>query len=228
MAIEYAAAVHLILRVSIGAVVLWAGVDKLLDRRRFERGLVRYRLLPGRLVSLVASALISVELALGVLLLVDFAPEPVAFATTALFLVFASAIAIDLARGIRIPCQCFGSSETELLSWASLLRATLLAGGTILLSVVASVPMPQSAGTIAPSLTIAAGIALAVRLLGLVPQALASLQAHPVITATHRHRMSLRSMPLDGSLRVSAVSGFVPIETLRIDSPLYERAGEVK
>jgi uncharacterized membrane protein YphA (DoxX/SURF4 family) len=209
-------ALYFVLRSTIGAVALWAALEKLRDPEAFTRGVRRYRLIPQRFAPLVASTVIATELVIGTLLVLDRWPLFAAGAAAGLFALFSGAIVVNLLRGNRVPCECFGSSERESLSWASAARALLLlvvATGLMWLTTVR--PGPPTLAMIPPSLTITAGAVLALRLTSLVPQALSSLTARAVISPTGRHRISLRNVALDASLRILASGDLTGASSLR-------------
>lgn len=196
---------YFIARVALAGVAIWAAVEKLRDPSAFVRGLRGYDLMPRRVTSVAAACLIAIEIALGALLITDVAVPFAAAAGTVLFGVLAAAVGIDLIRGVRVPCHCFGASDTEMLSPFSLARAILLAIASAAVSALASNGVPQlPAAMFLPATTLAVAVVLAARLMGFVPAAFAAFTTEPVVSATRRHRTSLRALPMEAELRIVA------------------------
>ena len=126
--------VSLVLAAIFGA----AAVTKLRALDAFGGVVENYRLLPRGLVRPVALALPPVELAAALGLLVP-ATRPVAAAVViSLLLVFAAAMAVNLARGRRdIDCGCFVGLLRQRIGWALVARNLLLAAACGLPLVVA-------------------------------------------------------------------------------------------
>jgi uncharacterized membrane protein YphA (DoxX/SURF4 family) len=115
------------LRATLALLLLSAGVHKLQHLAAFRSALQGYRLLPPGLVAPAASALVLTELGLGVGLLAPGPSSTVALATAALFILYAAAIGVNLARGRRhIDCGCGGPAGRTGLSEALLARNAVL------------------------------------------------------------------------------------------------------
>ena len=98
-------------QVATGVVLLWAAGSKLRVRQELPDVLGAYGVPPG-LRSPLAIALVAVEAALGVLLVVRVAPELAAAGALALAGTFVAAPLVARLRGIkRIRCGCFGVKE---------------------------------------------------------------------------------------------------------------------
>jgi hypothetical protein len=67
------------------------------------------------------------------LLLVGLGTAPAAAASAGLLAVFALAISLNLARGQKIECHCFGQWGRARISWASVARNLALLGAALLL-----------------------------------------------------------------------------------------------
>jgi uncharacterized membrane protein YphA (DoxX/SURF4 family) len=111
--------VQLLARVLVAFVLLSAGIGKIASGRRFDDIVRDYKLLPGRLIPLTARILPLFEVLVALWLLWGaFIPLPNLLAVF-LFLVFSSAVAINLLRGRReISCGCFGSRVSHGISWS--------------------------------------------------------------------------------------------------------------
>ena len=132
-------ALHYLAVCLIALVFLQAGVSKLLSRDEFQGIVANYRLLPAALVVPFAALLPFAELAAGLGVLSMATRAPAAVLASALLLLFATAMAINLARGRRdIDCGCFKSALKQTIS-AWLIGRNLLLGAVAL-----ALLLPQS------------------------------------------------------------------------------------
>ncbi len=182
----------------LGGVCLLAGIEKALAPNEFYEGVRRYRLVPDTLAPALGAALIAAELVLGGLLVTNQAPQVAAAGASALFGLFAAALAAGLARSNRAPCHCFGASELETISPVTFVRAVVLSGLALVLLVLASGdPGSLSGGDIVAGLLISAALVGVIRLWGLLPLAWSFLRTPAVFHPTPTRRMSFRHQPLD-------------------------------
>lgn len=119
----------LVSRFVLGFVFLLASLSKLLAPDDFSRAVANYRLLPFRWGRVVAIWLPRLEFAVALCLLSGVLLPGAAAVAAALLLGFATAVAINLARGRRIECGCGGFATPRTIGPAFLLRNLLLAGG---------------------------------------------------------------------------------------------------
>jgi methylamine utilization protein MauE len=134
-----------------------AALHKLADLRRFAEVLHAYALVPAALARL-AFLVPLLELMVGAALLAAGSRTGAAAAGAALLLVYASAIAINLARGRRdLTCGCGGPNDRRPIAVWMVVRNLLLAG---LLAVTLLPWVPRALGA-ADALTIGAGTAVA-------------------------------------------------------------------
>lgn len=119
-------ALTLAARILLAAVFVVAAVAKLADMEGTRRA-VREFGAPGRLVGLLAPALVLAELAVAVLLIPGSTTVAGAAGALALLLLFVVAIATSLARGRAPDCHCFGSLHSEPAGPATLARNGALA-----------------------------------------------------------------------------------------------------
>lgn len=120
----------LALRLSAGAVLVYASYDKLLGAQAFADAVDDYRILPLALVNLTAVALPWVELVTGLCLILGLGTPGAGLVTAALGAVYAAALTSALLRGLVIGCGCFGVEGDAPLAWSDLwLRLALLAAG---------------------------------------------------------------------------------------------------
>lgn len=120
-------------QLALGVVFLLAAAPKLRAPGEFVQAVRGYELLPAAMARPVAYALIGVEAALAVALITGRAVGvalPVAIASVLVFMV---GVGVNLRRGRRVRCGCFGGAG-EVLSGRTMARlAILLVGATVLL-----------------------------------------------------------------------------------------------
>ncbi|HEX5016359.1 MAG TPA: MauE/DoxX family redox-associated membrane protein [Actinomycetes bacterium] len=130
--------VALIARVALAATFIVSAIAKVRDADG-ARQAVRDFGVPASVVPLVATSLAPLELASAVLLLTTDIGVTVGAALAAVLLAaFTAGIVVNLLRGKRVDCHCFGAMSTKPLSWWSVARngvllalaAITLAGGT--------------------------------------------------------------------------------------------------
>jgi len=107
------AAAELVLRLLVGALMLYASWDKLLHPRDFAALVKGYHLLPDMLVNPVAVWLPWLELTLGVCLWTGVFAEGGLALSAGLLAVFWLALGVDYLRGIDVSCGCFSTSPDE-------------------------------------------------------------------------------------------------------------------
>lgn len=166
--------------VGTGGVFALAGVDKLRHRALVAGVIANYRLLPAPLVDPVAGVLPWIECGLGFGLIASgisgFAPlRWLALPAAALLLLFAAAMAINIARGRRhIDCGCGHGALRQQLAPALVVRNVLLA----LAVMIHAIAPPAEASVAGAVLALAAGIALFLMIQ--VSNALTALAASPL------------------------------------------------
>ena len=106
-------AVLLILRLVVGAVFIYASLDKIQHPAAFARAVSYYHLAPNDLLNLFALILPWAELVAGVGLVAGVAARGSALLIGAMLVVFVIALAWALAKGIDISCGCFSTSPSE-------------------------------------------------------------------------------------------------------------------
>jgi uncharacterized membrane protein YphA (DoxX/SURF4 family) len=118
-----------VLRFAFAALLIVAGVAKLLDFPGFVAVVVTYRTLPDLLLAPAALVLTLAELALGVWLLWGRRLPEAAIATVLLHLGYLAWLVLALARGLDLPnCGCFG------VFWAQRLTPRMLFEDGVLLA----------------------------------------------------------------------------------------------
>ena len=132
-------------RVSIGLVFMLAAVQKMRHWRLLPGVIANYRLLPEGAVAPAASVLPPLELLLSIgLLSAQLQPWP-ELAAVALLLLFAGAMAVNIARGrVHIDCGCGQVFLAQHLS-RSLVARNLVLAALLLPSFVPAAPVPMPA-----------------------------------------------------------------------------------
>lgn len=119
--LHYAPLLALLCRLILAVIFLYAAVEKIIDPQEFATAVYYYQLLPDIAINLMALVLPMLELFLAASLLAGIYVRGASFVTSILFLVFATALSINLARGMDISCGCFGKSSGN-ISWLYLIR----------------------------------------------------------------------------------------------------------
>jgi uncharacterized membrane protein YphA (DoxX/SURF4 family) len=138
-------ALHWILAIAVGAVFVYASVDKILDPRAFAKIVYHYQVVgPSASLGFVPANLLAVwlpwlELLVGALLITGMWRREAAALSALMLVVFVAAVGSTLARGIDIQnCGCFALDDSgRAAGWK------LIAGDLALLAaalVVAFVP----------------------------------------------------------------------------------------
>jgi peroxiredoxin/uncharacterized membrane protein YphA (DoxX/SURF4 family) len=117
-----------LVRLLLAGVFVVAGFAKLADRAGVRRMVVEFGS-PARLAAPLAWALICVELAAVVALLVGPVARVGGLAAFVLLIGFAVAVAISVSRGRRPECRCFGGLHAAEVGWSTVARNGLLATG---------------------------------------------------------------------------------------------------
>jgi len=120
--------VRRVVRWILGGVFLYAGILKMQDPQAFADRIADFQILPFALVNLLAISLPIAEILVGVLLMIEFWVECMAFAILLLTALFAMAIASALLRGLVIDCGCFGSGSPSVLKLLLALGRDMLLG----------------------------------------------------------------------------------------------------
>lgn len=193
---------YFVFRVSLGAICLLAGLEKARAPREFFDGVRQYRLLPAQLAPVAGGLLIAAELGLGALLVSRLVPVAAAVGAIALFVIFAGALAVSLARSNRAPCHCFGASDVETISPLALIRALALGClGVAVLVFARGHTAGISRGDVLPALLMATGLVAVTRLSGLFPLTWSFLRAKASLQPTPTRKVSFKHQPLTVPLR---------------------------
>ncbi len=117
-----------VFRWAVGLIFIYASADKLLHPSAFAVAVYNYRILPGSFINLVAITLPWLELVCcGILLIIGLFPRAAALILSILLIVFLSALAAAIYRGIDISCGCFTvSTAAEKIGISYMVRDLLV------------------------------------------------------------------------------------------------------
>lgn len=124
--LEVAVSVLLVARLCLAFFFFPAAVGKLINIHSFRQGIADYRILPKQLMSIIGFFLPWCELLLALALLVGIALPITGVITVMLLICFTAVVVINLRRGRWIACNCYSISGTKTISWAIVVRNTLL------------------------------------------------------------------------------------------------------
>src|SRR5579859_4763491 len=120
-------AIVLIARLALAAVFVASGATKLADRSGTRQAIEDFGV-PSTLARPAGILLPAGELCAGLALLTVTMAWYGAVAALALIGVFIVGITLNLARGRRPACHCFGAVHSEPIGWSTLARNAVLAG----------------------------------------------------------------------------------------------------
>jgi len=111
----------LICRLTLAIIFFYAGIEKIVHPGDFAVAIYNYQLLPDFAINLLAIFLPCLEVIIALSLVSDIYTRGAALFSALLFLTFATALTINLVRGLDISCGCFGASSGN-ISWFYLAR----------------------------------------------------------------------------------------------------------
>jgi uncharacterized membrane protein YphA (DoxX/SURF4 family) len=111
----------IVFRLVLAIIFFYAGIEKIIDPKVFAVAVYNYQLLPDFAVNTVAVILPWLEVLIATCLLTGYYVRGAAVISSGLFLTFASALTINLVRGLDISCGCFGASSGS-INWLYLVR----------------------------------------------------------------------------------------------------------
>ncbi len=114
-------------RFILGCIFLASSWGKFISFHSLPTEILDYQLLSNRQAQIVAVLLPFAELLVGVLSIVGFGLAVVSLLAIFLLLIFSGAIVINLVRGRRFSCHCFGSSSA-VIGPVTIFRNMLLIG----------------------------------------------------------------------------------------------------
>ncbi|RJQ39346.1 MAG: DoxX family membrane protein [Nitrospiraceae bacterium] len=108
-------------RLILGAVFIYASIDKIIHPADFAKAVYNYQILSYYLINLTAIILPWLELILGVFLIIGLFREGSVCLVTGLLVVFLGSMIFNLARGLNIHCGCFntstGNTNNAAMAW---------------------------------------------------------------------------------------------------------------
>lgn len=153
----------LVLRYVLATALIAAGTPKFHNSSAFVQGVIQYDVLPAGLARWYGRLLPLFEVSTGVFLFLGVEIHASAALSAAILLSFAVAVSVNIARGRRIPCFCFGTDPSRELGWQTLTRILILLSlAVILLKLPATKPLWKL--ILSPG-TVNAGIMIPVTLL---------------------------------------------------------------
>lgn len=102
----------LVLRLVLGAVMLWASLSKITALETSALAVRAYQIFPYGLANAIGYCLPMVELVLGLLLVLGLFTRVSALVTSLFMVAFIAGITSAWARGLSIDCGCFGGGGT--------------------------------------------------------------------------------------------------------------------
>jgi putative oxidoreductase len=116
--------------VAIAGVFIYAGIDKIRDPLQFADSIAAFAILPAVLINLLALGLPPFEIGCGLLLLGPRTRRVGALAVAVITVIFFTALASALLRGLTLDCGCFGTgAPSRPRMWLELgLDAVLFSG----------------------------------------------------------------------------------------------------
>lgn len=113
------------IRISLGAIFIYAALPKIADPVAFAGNVANYQLLPYFWSYLVAAVLPFLELTCGLLLVSGYRAKSAALLIALLNLAFMAALVSVIARGLDIDCGCFRQGGGKTSPWLALARDTV-------------------------------------------------------------------------------------------------------
>ena len=108
--------VALICRLALAIIFFYAGIEKIINPGDFAVAIYNYQLLPDFAINLSAIFLPWLEVLIAISLVVGIYTRGAALLSSLLFMMFATALTINLVRGLDISCGCFGAFSGN-ISW---------------------------------------------------------------------------------------------------------------
>jgi len=116
----------LIGRILLGAIFIYASLNKIFNPDQFAQAVMNYRIVPPVSVNLFAIVLPWLELVSGILLLIGLFTDGSILMITLLTALFLVAIGSALLRGLDISCGCFSTDGVHKITIFYFIRDLLL------------------------------------------------------------------------------------------------------
>ena len=108
-------------RLILATIFFYAAIEKIAAPAEFAVAIYNYQLLPDLAINVLAVILPWLEIIIAMCFVAGLWVRGAALISSALFLTFATALTISLARGLDISCGCFGSASGN-INWLYLGR----------------------------------------------------------------------------------------------------------
>jgi uncharacterized membrane protein YphA (DoxX/SURF4 family) len=113
--------IYVLLRISLGCMFTISGLRKASQILRFIHTVDSYQLLPSFISKPVAFLIISIEIAVGLLLLIGWETKSASLISILIILCFITAMAIVLIRKQSVECGCFGEKHYRSVSYKNII-----------------------------------------------------------------------------------------------------------
>jgi len=113
---------NLVLRLFLGGLFVFAAWHKVMEPVGFAMSVRGYKIIPFAYSNLFALAISWSELVAGVLLILGIFTRKAAGAVAILLVMFITAIALVVVRGMTVDCGCFSSEGGASASWLLIVR----------------------------------------------------------------------------------------------------------
>jgi putative oxidoreductase len=123
----------LAIRLALGFLFVFAGVEKIAQPEEFAQAIANYHLLPTITVNVFAILLPWIELVAGLFLMLGLFTRGSSLLLVFLLCLFTLAVAVSIARGLDISCGCFGTASARKVGWSTLGEDFIMLGGSLLL-----------------------------------------------------------------------------------------------
>jgi putative oxidoreductase len=118
--------------IAVAAVFIYASIDKLRDPLQFADSTAAFAILPAVFINLLVMGLPPFEIASGVLLLAPRTRRVGALAVAVISVMFFTALASALLRGLTLDCGCFGvGAPSRPRMWLELALDVMLFSGAM-------------------------------------------------------------------------------------------------
>ena len=131
------------LELAIGVVFAYAFATKIRSPHSFAATVRAYDIVPASAAPLVANSVLLMEVAIAVGLVAEVAPRWTAITSGTLLGLFLVALGVNLWRGRRVSCGCFGDAS-EQISWRIVTRVVLLLAASAALALTADAPRDRA------------------------------------------------------------------------------------
>lgn len=120
----------LALRLCLGVTFAYSSTSKLRDPRCFADAVITYEIAPQRIARMLGFGVLPAELLLAIAFLGGWLLVPASLIALGMIAIFAGAVVVNLRRGRRIPCGCFGD-RGETISIRTVARLAFLMVGAL-------------------------------------------------------------------------------------------------